>query len=123
LTSSSKQIEACQSAYTLYLALRAWCVLLSGSAQVAFLSTSIYKEKGMSLQTIKTAIAEKKMRCPQCKEPVQKFDKFVEMVGSVWDGAGDSKTENAGSKVTLICGNGTCDWRERTEYWANYIDE
>ena len=73
-----------QSAYTLYLALRAWCVLLSGSAQVAFSSTSIYKEKGMSLQTIKTAIAEKKMRCPECKEPVQKFDKFVEMVGSVF---------------------------------------
>ena len=77
----------------------------------------------MTLQEIKTAIQSKKMRCPQCKEPVQKFDKFVEMVDSVWDGAGDSKVESAGSKVTLICGNGGCDWKERTEYWRNYIYE
>jgi len=76
----------------------------------------------MSLQVLKDAISSKKMTCPQCNKPVQKFEKFVEMVDSVWDGAGDSnKTQYAGSKVTLICGNDSCDWKERTEYWGNYI--
>lgn len=75
----------------------------------------------MSLQVIKDAIAGQKMKCPTCGKPVQKFDKYTEMTASVWDGAGDSGLETAGSKVTLICGN--CDWTERTEYWSNYIDE
>lgn len=79
-------------------------------------------EQGMSQETIKKAIADKKMRCPQCKEPVQKYEKLVEMTSSIWDGAGDSKQETAGSKVTLICGNGSCDWKERTEFWSQYID-
>jgi len=76
----------------------------------------------MSQETIKKAIAEKKMRCPQCKEPVQKYEKFVEMTSSIWDGAGDSNSETSGSKVTLICGNNSCDWKERTEFWSQYID-
>jgi hypothetical protein len=76
----------------------------------------------MSLQVIKTAIADKKLVCPKCKSPIQKFDKFVEMVESVWDGAGDSKLETGKSKVTLICANGNCDWQERTEYWDNYLE-
>ncbi len=77
----------------------------------------------MSLQRIKDAVQNNKMRCPSCKSPIQKYEKYVEMVDSVWDGAGDSNTEFAGAKVTLICGNPNCDWRERTEYWNNYIED
>jgi hypothetical protein len=77
----------------------------------------------MSQERIKTAIADKKMICPQCKQPVQQYEKYIDMIASVWDGAGDSKTEFSGSKVTLICGNGKCDWRERTEYWDSYIKD
>jgi len=69
------------------------------------------------------ALENKTLTCPLCKKPVQKYDKFVEMAGSVWDGAGDSGVGVAGSKVTLICGNTPCDWRERTEYWKNYIND
>jgi hypothetical protein len=78
----------------------------------------------MSLQTIKDAISNKKMHCPQCKQPVKQFEKFVETTEQIWDGAGDSDRGQGskGSKVTLICGNDSCDWRERTEYWHNYID-
>lgn len=75
----------------------------------------------MSLQVLQSAINSQKMKCPNCGKPVKQYDKFTELTASVWDGAGDSGLETAGSKVTLICGN--CDWRERTEYWANYIDE
>ena len=75
----------------------------------------------MSLQKIKQAIADKKMICPSCNKPVQQYDKYTELTDSVWDGAGDSNLETSGSKVTLICG--ACDWKERTEYWNNYIEE
>jgi hypothetical protein len=77
----------------------------------------------MSQAIIKRAIAEKKMLCPQCQKPVKEFEKLVEMTDSVWDGAGDSNLETKGVKVTLICGNPPCDWRERTEYWSNYISD
>jgi len=73
----------------------------------------------MSLSKIKEAISGGKMLCPECKKPVKSYEKFVEMTESVWDGAGDSNLETSGSKVTLICGN--CDWKERTEYWSEYI--
>jgi hypothetical protein len=43
------------------------------------------------------------------------------MTASVWDGAGDSALETKGSKVTLICGNKPCEWKERTEFWSQYI--
>ena len=76
----------------------------------------------MSLNVIKQAITDRKMRCPVCQEPIQQFDKYVDTCESVWDGPGDSNLETGGSKVTLICGNGSCDWRERTEYWKNYLD-
>lgn len=76
----------------------------------------------MSLEVIKQAIADEKMRCPKCKGAVKQYDKYVETCASVWDGAGDSGLETQGAKVTLICGNDTCDWRERTEYWREYID-
>lgn len=75
----------------------------------------------MSLSTIKNAIENGKLSCPTCKKPVKTFEKFVEMTESVWDGAGDSALETKGSKVTLICGNNSCSWRERTEYWDQYI--
>lgn len=78
-------------------------------------------EVKMSQQLLQEAITNKKMRCPQCKGAIQKFDKYVETVSSVWDGAGDSHAEPSGSKVTLICGNSGCDWRERTEFWTGYI--
>lgn len=77
----------------------------------------------MSLQQIKQAIADQKMRCPECNQPVKQYDKFVELTASVWDGAGDSNLETAGSKVTLICGNSGCSWKERTEYWTSYIQD
>lgn len=75
----------------------------------------------MSLPRIKQLIADKKLICPQCHKPIQKFDKYVDLVATVWDGAGDSERETGGSKVTLICGD--CAWTERSEYWANYIEE
>lgn len=77
----------------------------------------------MSLDMLMNAIADKKLACPLCKQPVQKYEKFLEMAGTVWDGAGDANIGTAGSKVTLICGNAPCDWRERTEYWKNYIND
>jgi len=77
----------------------------------------------MSLSVIKEAIDQGKMKCPTCNKPVTKFEKYVDMVDSIWDGAGDSATAFKGSKVTLICGNGDCDWKERTEYWSNYIPD
>lgn len=77
----------------------------------------------MSVKVIEQAIKDKKMICPECKGAVQKYEKYVEMTASVWDGAGDSNLETAGSKVTLICANGDCDWEERTEYWENYITD
>lgn len=44
-------------------------------------------------------------------------------MASVWDGAGDSHTETEGSLVTLICANQGCNWKERTEYWENYLKD
>jgi hypothetical protein len=75
----------------------------------------------MSLQRIKAAIADSKLICPSCQKPVQKFEKYIETLSSVWDGPGDSNLETSGSKVTLICGN--CEWKERTEFWSNYIED
>lgn len=79
----------------------------------------------MSLQVLQDAIGSSKLRCPQCKKPIDKYEKFVEMADSVWDGAGDcdSRTQYAGSKVTLICSDDKCNWRERTEFWRNFIED
>jgi hypothetical protein len=74
----------------------------------------------MSQEELKQAIQDKKLICPKCKDPVQKYDNYIDLVGSVWDGAGDSGVEAEGSKVTLICGNGDCSWKERTEYWDSF---
>ena len=77
----------------------------------------------MSLEKIKSAISEKKLRCPTCSRPVLKYEKYVDSVDSVWDGAGDSGVEFSGCKVTLVCGNDSCDWKERTEFWKNYLED
>ena len=63
--------------------------------------------------------------CPKCKGAIKQHEKFVEMTEQIWDGAGDSDrgTATKGSKVTLICGNDGCDWRERTEFWNNYVED
>ncbi|MBZ0188923.1 MAG: hypothetical protein K8F91_21950 [Candidatus Obscuribacterales bacterium] len=73
----------------------------------------------MSEEKLKKAIGDKKLRCPKCKAPVERYEKFLELCASVWDGAGDSGVETEGSKATLVC---ACGWSERTEYWESYID-
>jgi hypothetical protein len=75
----------------------------------------------MSLQLIKDAVANKKMICPQCKKPVQKFDKYAETIDAVRDGFNMVEIDSRASRVTLTCGNGDCSWNERTEYWEQYI--
>jgi hypothetical protein len=77
----------------------------------------------MSQQEFKELIAGGRLICPTCSLPVRSFEKYTEMASSVWDGAGDTSVETAGSKVTLICANGECPWRERTEYWSNYLKD
>lgn len=77
----------------------------------------------MSLKVLESAIKDKKMICPKCNQSVTKYDKYIDMCGSVWDGAGDSGMDTKGSMVTLICGNGSCGWEERTEFWESYIEE
>ncbi len=77
----------------------------------------------MSQQRIIDAIANKKIRCPQCKNPIKKYEKYAEMIASVWDGPGDSYMDTEGAKVTLVCGNDACDWRERTEFWEGMIED
>ncbi len=77
----------------------------------------------MSQAQIKEAISAGKINCPTCKNPVKSFEKFVETTDSVWDGAGDSNLETKGCKVTLVCGNPGCDWKERTEYWTEFLSD
>jgi hypothetical protein len=76
----------------------------------------------MSQQVIKEAIANKKMRCPKCKEPIKAFEKYAETIDAVRDGLGFTDIDSRASRVTLTCGNGDCDWRERTEQWQQYIE-
>ena len=76
----------------------------------------------MNLSEFKEIISTGKLVCPECGKPILEFEKFLgESIANIWDGAGDSKVETAGSKVTLICANEGCQWRERTEYWSNYL--
>ncbi|MBX9685084.1 MAG: hypothetical protein K2X27_00205 [Candidatus Obscuribacterales bacterium] len=77
----------------------------------------------MSLESFKKIINEGKLTCPKCKKAIKQFDKYVERMASVWDGAGDSHTETEGSLVTLICANDGCSFKERTEYWDNYLSD
>ena len=76
----------------------------------------------MKLAEFQETINAGKIICPSCGKGVRQFEKFIEeAISSIWDGFGDSRIELGGSKVTLICGNGDCAWRERTEYWFNYL--
>lgn len=77
----------------------------------------------MSQAVIKKGIQEQKFICPKCKQPIKQYDNVVETTESVWDGAGDSNLETGGCKVTLVCGNTPCSWKERTEYWENYLTD
>jgi len=75
----------------------------------------------MSLQAIKDAIANKKMICPECKSPIQKFDKYSETIDAVRDGFNVQEIDSRGERVTLICGNAGCEWKERTEYPMEFM--
>lgn len=75
----------------------------------------------MSLQAIKNAIADKKLICPECKKPILKYEKYAETIDAVRDGFNIQDIESRGYRVTLICGNSGCDWKERTEYPMNYL--
>lgn len=75
----------------------------------------------MSLKKIQDSIKNQKMICPECKKPIQKFEKYAETVDAVRDGFNVLEIDSHASRVTLTCGNGTCAWRERTEYWSEYI--
>lgn len=75
----------------------------------------------MSLKKIKDAVANKKMICPQCKKPIQVFEKYAETVDAVRDGFNVIEIDSLASRVTLTCGNDGCTWKERTEYWSQYI--
>lgn len=77
----------------------------------------------MSQEVIKKAIADKKMICPECGKPIQKFDKYADTIDSVRDGFNIVEIDSHASRVTLTCGNGDCGFHERTEYWANYIQD
>lgn len=77
----------------------------------------------MSQEKIKQAILDKKILCPKCNQPIKQYEKYTDMIASVWDGPGDSFMDTKGSKVTFICANGTCDWRERTEFWETMIED
>ncbi|HIA52864.1 MAG TPA: hypothetical protein EYN91_12385 [Candidatus Melainabacteria bacterium] len=76
----------------------------------------------MSEQVIKDAIANSTMRCPKCKKPIQKYEKYMDTIDAVRDGFNVVEVDSRSSRVTLTCGNGDCDWRERTEYWSELID-
>ena len=75
----------------------------------------------MSEQVIRDAIANKKMICPKCKKPVQKYAKYSETIDAVRDGFNVQDIDSRGSRVTLTCDNGDCTWSERTEYWLEYL--
>jgi hypothetical protein len=77
----------------------------------------------MSESQIKEAIAAKKMTCPKCGKPIQKYEKFSETIDAVRDGFNIQEIDSHASRVTLTCGNDGCDFKERTEYWANYIED
>lgn len=77
----------------------------------------------MSEQVIKDAIESKKMKCPKCEKPIQKYEKYAETIDSVRDGFNVLEIDSMGSRVTLQCGNGDCSYKERTEFWEGYIDD
>jgi hypothetical protein len=77
----------------------------------------------MSLKAITDAIANQKMICPKCQGPIKKYDKYAETIDAVRDGFNVIDIDSHGERVTLICGNDGCDWKERTEYPMEYVIE
>ncbi|HEY9790118.1 MAG TPA: hypothetical protein V6D22_06960 [Candidatus Obscuribacterales bacterium] len=77
----------------------------------------------MTEQAVKDAIKEQKLKCPKCQGPIKKYEKFSETIDSVQDGFNITTIDSRGSRVTLICGNEGCGWKERTEYWTNYLED
>jgi thymidine kinase len=80
-------------------------------------------EDFMSLQAIKDAIANKKMICPKCKGSIQQFDKYANTIDAVRDGFNVLEIDSRGERVTLICGNEGCSWKERTEYPMEFVED
>ena len=76
----------------------------------------------MSLQEFKSALEGKKLICPKCKKPISKFEKYAETIDAVRDGFNIQEIDSHGARVTLICGNDGCAWKERTDYWENFED-
>lgn len=77
----------------------------------------------MSLQEFKDALNNKKVICPKCKKPVLKFDKYAETIDAVRDGFNIQEIDSYGARVTLICGNEGCSWKERVDYWTEYVED
>lgn len=77
----------------------------------------------MSLEEFKSAFENKKLICPKCGKPILKYDKYAETLDAVRDGFNVQEIDSFGARVTLICNNEACAWKERTEYWENFVDE
>jgi hypothetical protein len=77
----------------------------------------------MSEQLVKEAISNEKLKCPECKKPIRKYDKYADTIDSVRDGFNIVEIDSRASRVTLICNNEPCAWKERTEYWTNYEED
>lgn len=76
----------------------------------------------MTEKIIQDAIKDQKMQCPECSKPLLKYENFAATVDAVRDGFNVQEIDSSASRVTLICGNGDCKWKERTEYWEDFID-
>lgn len=76
----------------------------------------------MSLEEFKDAFNNKKLICPKCQKPILKYDKYAETIDAVRDGFNIQEIDSYGARVTLICANEGCTWKERVDYWTNYMD-
>ena len=76
----------------------------------------------MSLQEFKDAMKAQKLICPKCSKPILKFDKYADTIDSVRDGFNVQDIDSYGARVTLICANEGCTWKERTDYWIEFTD-
>lgn len=77
----------------------------------------------MSLEEFKSAFQNQKLLCPKCSKPILKYDKYAETLDAVRDGFNVQEIDSFGARVTLICNNEGCAWKERTEYWENFVDD
>jgi len=86
------------------------------------LNFSTQKENGidMSEKAVREAISEGKLICPECKKPIQKYEKYADTIDSVRDGFNIVEIDSRASRVTLVCQNAPCAWKERTEYWESF---